>query len=55
MFKKLLITVMDKLIMDTQILKEELSTASLKRSSHTNGEKGWKERIVLDMQRASRK
>lgn len=31
---------MDKLIMDTQRLKEELSTDSLKKSSHANGDKG---------------
>lgn len=32
--------IMDKLIMDTQRPKKELSTDSLKKSSHANGEKG---------------
>lgn len=31
---------MDKLIMDTERLKEELSTESLKKSSHRNGGEG---------------
>lgn len=32
--------IMDKLIMDTQRLKKELSTDRLKKSSNANGEKG---------------
>lgn len=36
MFDKLLIAIVDKLIVDTQRLKEELSTESLRKSSHAN-------------------